>query len=224
MAGAGDVNGDGFADVIVGIRHDQGAYYPSGGYSYSGASFVIFGSASAAISGFTLWGVVNHEAIGLSVGGAADVNGDGFADVVVGGYASRSYIIFGKASGLGPISLSSLNGTNGFRLDGAAGGAPIASAGDVNGDGFTDVIVGAALADPHGPDSGSSYVVFGRALLAAVIRAGAAASQYISGGPFADTLIGHGGNDTFEGRRGADHLWGKATSNDTASYLQRPRE
>ena len=65
------------------------------------------------------------------------------------------------------VALSSLNGTTGFRLDGVAAsdssGRSVASAGEVNGDGFADLIVGAYLADPNGLDSGSSYVVFGKA-------------------------------------------------------------
>ena len=66
------------------------------------------------------------------------------------------------------IDLSSLDGTNGFKLSGAAAGdlsgVSVASAGDVNGDGFADLIVGAYGADPNGTDSGASYVVFGKAV------------------------------------------------------------
>ena len=65
------------------------------------------------------------------------------------------------------IDLSSLNGSNGFKLSGVAGadstGFSVASAGDVNGDGFADLIIGAPGTDPHGSYSGASYVVFGRA-------------------------------------------------------------
>ncbi|MGQ0485483.1 MAG: integrin alpha [Hyphomicrobiales bacterium] len=65
------------------------------------------------------------------------------------------------------IPLSSLNGTIGFRLDGVKGGDysgySVASAGDVNGDGFADLIVGARGAVPNGTRSGSSFVVFGKA-------------------------------------------------------------
>jgi serralysin len=88
----------------------------------------------------------------------------------------------------------------------------------MNGDGFGDVIVGAYGGDAGGDtDAGESYVVFGRAPDAAVTRTGAAAGQYISGGPFNDTLNGLGGNDRLEGRSGGDTLQGGA-GRDTASY------
>ena len=65
------------------------------------------------------------------------------------------------------INLATLNGSNGFRLDGERkydfSGSSVSNAGDVNGDGFDDVIVGARYADSNGDDSGSSYVVFGKA-------------------------------------------------------------
>src|SRR5437762_712860 len=76
-------------------------------------------------------------------------------------------MVFGKAGGFAAsLNLSTLDGSNGFRLDGVAprdySGISVASAGDVNGDGFADMIVGARGADSHGADSGSSYVVFGK--------------------------------------------------------------
>ena len=178
VSDAGDVNGDGFADVIVGVDRAYG----------SGSSYVVFGKAAGfdatldlssldGSNGFRLDAAVTSDFLGLSVGNAGDVNGDGFDDVIVGarladpgGYESgASYVVFGKVSGFdAAMNLSSLDGSTGFRLDGAAAydrsGGSVSSAGDVNGDGFDDVLVGALRANPNGHDgAGSSYVVFGKA-------------------------------------------------------------
>jgi hypothetical protein len=181
VASAGDVNGDGFDDIIVGAKGAD----PNG--SLSGTSYVVFGNASGfdatlALSsldggnGFEIDGVSAGDYSGLPVAPAGDVNGDGFADIIIGARVAdpngsnsgASYVVFGNALGLGAtVDLSSLDGTNGFRIDGVAAsdysGRSVASAGDVNGDGFDDVIVGADGADPNGNTSGASYVVFGRA-------------------------------------------------------------
>ena len=90
--------------------------------------------------------------------------------------------MFGKAGGFAAnIDLSSLDGTNGFKLSGVAAddrsGRSVASAGDVNGDGFADLIVGAAMRRSARLNSGASYVVFGRAPDTAVIRIGTTARR-----------------------------------------------
>ncbi|NCV91119.1 MAG: hypothetical protein EBW19_13300, partial [Betaproteobacteria bacterium] len=117
---------------------------------------------------------------GYSVASAGDVNGDGLADLIVGAYASdpalggseagRSYVVFGK-TGTTPIELSALTaaggGAGGFVINGQCtsdySGYSVASAGDVNGDGLADLIVGAYASDPAsgGSDAGRSYVIFG---------------------------------------------------------------
>ncbi len=180
VSNAGDINGDGIDDLIVGDSRAD----PNG--LSSGSSYVVFGKTSGfdatmdlssldGANGFRLAGVAEYDRSGISVSSAGDVNGDGFDDVIVGAYhagpnglsSGSSYVVFGKTSGFdAAINLSDLNGSNGFRLDGAAAGdrsgRSVSSAGDVNGDGFDDVIVGASGADLNGYASGSSYVVFGK--------------------------------------------------------------
>jgi hypothetical protein len=113
------------------------------------------------------------ENAGNSISSAGDVNGDGFADLLIGASKANqnssnsdsgfSYVVFGKASGFtARVDLSNLDGNNGFRLDGASGdlsGDSVSSAGNVNG--FDDLLVGAPSAERNGDDYGSSYVVFG---------------------------------------------------------------
>ncbi len=174
-------------------------------------------------NGFKLSGVVAGDQSGSSVASAGDVNGDGFADLIVGASvpirtaadSGASYVVFGKASGFAAnLDLSSLDGSNGFKLSGVAAGdqsgVSVASAGDVNGDGFADLIVGADWADPHGSRSGASYVVLGVKPDSAVTRIGTDASQTLAGGDFNDTLWGLGGNDTLRGNGGNDTLDGGA--------------
>lgn len=97
---------------------------------------------------------------GFDVRAAGDINGDGFADLVVGAYGTdfngtdsgSAFVVFGKAGGFSSsLNLSNLNGTTGFKVNGAAGdtaGTAVSGAGDINGDGFDDLMVGALFADP----------------------------------------------------------------------------
>jgi len=124
-------------------------------------------------NGFRIDGIDDDDRSGSSVASAGDVNGDGFDDLIVGAQgadpggdrlAGESYVVFGKAdwSATPALDLTTLDGTNGFRLDGIdAGdesGLQVASAGDVNFDGFADLIIGAPFADNAGTDNDFTVV------------------------------------------------------------------
>jgi len=102
-------------------------------------------------------------------------------------------VVFGKASGFASsIELSALDGSDGFQINGVAerdfSGRSLAGAGDINGDGFADLIVGAGLADAGGKDSGASYIIYGSKPGEAASRTGTAIANTIRGGN--DILIG----------------------------------
>ncbi|PXW89858.1 FG-GAP repeat protein [Nitrosomonas sp. Nm84] len=223
VSSAGDVNGDGFDDVIV------SAYGINQNYDISGSSYVVFGKASgfeAALdldgldgsNGFRMDGTIEGRPV-VSVSSAGDVNGDGFADVVVGAshaspngnfFSGSSCVVFGKAGGFSAtVDLSNLDSNSGFRLDGVTrgdtSGDSVSSAGDVNGDGFDDLIVGALGAGPNGDVSGSSYVVFGRSNFGGDnVIAGTPGDDILKGTPAAETFEAGDGNDQMIGRGGAD--------------------
>jgi hypothetical protein len=244
VASAGDVNGDGFADLIV------GAQYGDDGGSQAGEAYVVFGKASGfgtvdgtgravldlsnvgssftAAQGFIIQGDVANDQAGFSVASAGDVNGDGFADLIVGAAygddgdtnSGEAYVVFGKASGFGTvdgtgravIDLTNL-GSQGFIIPGDVkydnAGFSVASAGDVNGDGFADLIVGAPWGDDGGPQAGEAYVLFGSAFGAPatpVTTTGTAAAEIFMGGVGNDTLTGGGGADVFHAGAGKDTI------------------
>jgi hypothetical protein len=188
ISSAGDVNGDGFDDLLIASYHEDAinAYE-----SELGAVYVVFGKADGWTSDIDLASLDGTDGFRLDgpavdtgsfffnfarfeVSSAGDVNGDGFDDVIVGGFFDddrngASFVIFGKADGwTAEVSIDSLDGTNGFRLEGVApydyAGFAVSSAGDINGDGFDDLIVGAPDADPNAVHrAGSAYVIFGKA-------------------------------------------------------------
>ncbi|WP_373529714.1 beta strand repeat-containing protein [Nostoc sp.] len=181
VSSAGDINGDGIDDLIIGA---PGAS-PNGSYD-SGQSYVVFGSKGRieaqlnlstlnGTNGFAINGINALDISGFSVSSAGDINGDGIDDLIIGAanadpngkYSGQSYVVFGGKGGIeAQFNLSTLNGTNGFAINGInAGdnsGSFVSSAGDINGDGMDDLIIGARGADPNGTyNSGQSYVVFG---------------------------------------------------------------
>ena len=182
VSAAGDINGDGIDDLIIGALGAD-----ANDNIIAGRSYVVFGSDSGlpnpfnlsslnGNNGFVLNGEESFDYAGRSVSAAGDINGDGIDDLIIGADGAapngngsgRSYVVFGSDSGLpNPFNLSSLNGSNGFELNGKAefdfSGRSVSAAGDINGDGIDDLIIGAYAADVNGNNSGQSYVVFGSA-------------------------------------------------------------
>ena len=128
-------------------------------------------------NGFVMSGEQTGDFAGRVVSTAGDINGDGIPDLIIGGdnndangvnNAGAGYVVFGQVGGFSAnLDLSTLNGTNGFKISGAVGGdymgEAVSAAGDINGDGFGDLIVGAYDAAGQVSQSGAAYVVFGKA-------------------------------------------------------------
>ncbi len=173
VAGAGDVDGDGYDDVIVGAIHDDDNAWDAGAVYlyYGGASGIDPATESKLLlsSSACAYMACYRQQFGYSVAGAGDVNADGFADIIIGdSKASSAYIatgsavvFLGSASGLDPLSEQMLSASDGASWDGFADS--VAGAGDVDGDGFDDVIVGACQMDDLGTDAGAAYVYLGSA-------------------------------------------------------------
>ncbi|KYC43296.1 hypothetical protein WA1_14495 [Scytonema hofmannii PCC 7110] len=189
VSGAGDVNGDGYDDLIIGVPYIKAS--PTNqdnptNPNYSGNSYVVFGgkdgfpavvdpsqfTSSLKGKGFVINGKNGGDGLGFSVSSAGDFNGDGIDDLLVGapfadaeslfGDAGATYVIYGSKNigANSSLDVSSLNGNNGFVINGTSSednlGWSVSSTGDVNKDGFDDLIVGA-------PELGKAYLIFGKA-------------------------------------------------------------
>lgn len=172
---AGDVNGDGLDDVIVGAHLAD-----VGPYSSAGRSYVVFGKTSTdpvsladfdndtqGMQGFRIDGGGERHLSGRTVAGLGDVNGDGLDDIAVGApFAPSVYVIFGKADSLS-INLALLEtgapAAIGFRIDTPSpefdAYLEVGGKGDVNDDGLNDVVIGYSDSKHRRP---AAFVVFGK--------------------------------------------------------------
>jgi hypothetical protein len=216
VAGAGDVNGDGYADVIV------GSYNYQNGESGEGRAFVYHGSASGVPASASWIAEINKAGawFGNRVASAGDVNGDGYADVIVGAdyytngqtQEGGAFVFHGSSSGLSAAP----NWTAESNQANSLFGSPVASAGDVNGDGYADVIVGASAYDNSEAEEGRAYVFHGSSAglsptanwnaesnqTGARFGGSAASAGDVNGDGFADVIIGAGNFDNVETSEG----------------------
>lgn len=228
VANEGDVNGDGFDDIMLGAPDVN---------SGTGKIFVVFGSETGpqtfdlgsldGTNGFVLFGIDSNDRAGKTVSTAGDLNDDGIDDIVIGatranGFAGESYVVFGRTDFDASLDLSMLNGTNGFAIKGDSGdvaGASVSSAGDVNSDGVDDIAIGAR-------GTNKTYIIFGESndltngddrITGTRVNdninalAGNDLVYAIQGD---DIVNGRGGNDTLNGGTGNDTLFGGDGSDD----------
>ncbi|MDR6808333.1 hypothetical protein J2Y45_005317 [Dyadobacter sp. BE34] len=159
VSGAGDINRDGFADVIIGSPNF------AVGQNIYGAAYIYYGSQNnGATNPVTIQGYDASSSFGNDVSSAGDVNGDGYADVIVGAYSATlgevqegaAYIFLGTSGGINTAGkVLQKNQANAWF------GTSVASAGDVNADGFGDVIVGAMYYDKNELNEGVAFVYYG---------------------------------------------------------------
>jgi hypothetical protein len=205
VAGAGDVNGDGYDDVIVGA-----GLYDNGTTNQGGRVWAYHGSATG-LSTTEAWtkGVAAQSSrFGSALSTAGDVNGDGYDDVIVGAWAygngqndeGRAYVFLGSATGLVlPAAWKMESNQTDARF-----GLAVSTAGDVNGDGYDDVIVTAPWYDNGHLEEGKAYVYHGSASglsvapgwtkesnqYAAYYGYSAAAAGDVNGDGFSDIIVG----------------------------------
>ena len=224
-ATAGDVNGDGFSDVIVGAPGAPDAYVPGAVYAYHGGP-----AGPNTSSGWTKEGDLAGAYFGYSVAPAGDVNGDGYADVIIGAVfyddgqlrEGKAFVYHGSATGL-PILP---NWTATSNQAEARMGYSVSTAGDVNGDGYDDVLIGCRGYSNPEKDEGAAFVWYGsdRGLGSAGTPANAdwsaeanQASAYfgisvstagdINGDGYGDIIVGASLYDDGQSDEGAAFVW-----------------
>ena len=161
---AGDINNDGLEDVAI---YTQQYIKPVDGFDSQGTTYIIFGSRNAfpspfdlttlnGTNGFKVVGIAENERRGRSIGKLGDINGDGIDDISLSSQGDKHIFLYGKTGSFpASLSIADIDGTNGFIFT-QSGVNELKSAGDVNGDGINDIIMGQYAW------SGTSYIILGR--------------------------------------------------------------
>jgi hypothetical protein len=163
---AGDVNKDGYADILVGAWSANSAYVIYGGPTLANI-ILANGPLNPATTGFRVSGFASGDHFGCAVSRAGDMNGDGYGDILVGAdwfnsQQGAAYVIYGKAAPENIVlQTTQLDpDTTGFMMKGAGAnnnlGFRVGFAGDINKDGFPDILVGAYRKNS---DAGAVYVI-----------------------------------------------------------------
>jgi len=161
VSGTGDVNGDGYDDIIIGAP----------GHSY-GITYLILGKQSGwsmdtnLLQANASYNGASGEQSGICVSGAGDVNGDDLSDFIIGTYkaSGKSYLIFGKTIGwMMDTEISLANASFIGETYGDYSGVYLSDAGDINGDGYDDILINAPNNDEGGVDTGQTYLILGKA-------------------------------------------------------------
>ncbi|MCD6596015.1 FG-GAP repeat protein [bacterium] len=208
VSSAGDVNNDNFDDVVIGV------YYNSAGGSYAGRAYIFFGSPTfsgehnASAADVIITGEASYDYLGNSVSSAGDVNNDGFYDVIIGAYANdaggsdagRAYIFFGSPTFSGEHNASAADVIITGETSPDNFGCSVSSAGDVNNDGFDDVIIGANESGAGAPYGGRAYIFLDLSTLLGEHSA-STADIFITGETF---YLGLGGSVSSAGDVNAD--------------------
>ncbi len=220
VAGAGDVNGDGYADVIIGTPNYHN------GERYEVASFIYFGGPGAFDITADALLDTNQNVIyrGVSVSGAGDVNGDGYDDVIMGAdhfsngetYEGAAFIFFGGAGAFDTVADARLEAN---QLSAYMGNS-VSGAGDVNGDGYADVIVGAPGFDNQQTDGAAFVYLGGPGTFNTTADARLDSSQYgsgmalsvagvgdVNGDGYADVVVGAPAYDSGQEMEGAAFVY-----------------
>ena len=205
LSSAGDVNGDGLADLIVGVAANNGSVFVV--YGNSTGSTVDFSSGNIAASqGYKISASSAVTNLGYSVSSAGDMNGDGLNDLILSASGSNSvYVVYGNATGTNMTLGASISPSQGFVIKGPVGTA-VSSAGDVNGDGLADLLLG-----PAGGAIGYSIILGGTQWVTSAVNGvgkvdGTSADEAIIGSASDDTLTGGGGVDRFFAGKGNDTI------------------